>query len=81
MLLILLGLPRHLNPWEVADHKEQVQEPEGEPNRRDDVKPNQEQDQTWRQEHRRVTQKPETIGSPARNAFSVSFIPPPSEHR
>jgi hypothetical protein len=47
-LLILFGRPRRLKPREVADHEEQVQEPEGEPDRRDDTKSNQEQDQTWR---------------------------------
>ncbi len=37
-LLILFGRPRRLNPREVADHEEQVQEPEGEPDRCDDTK-------------------------------------------
>ena len=54
-----------MKPREVADHEEQVQEPEGEPDRCADAKPKQEQDQTWRQEHRGVTQKPEAIGSPS----------------
>lgn len=64
MLLILLGLQRRLNPWEVSGHEEQVHEPEGKPDGRDDTKPNQEQDQTWREEHGGITQKPEAIGSP-----------------
>ena len=72
-LIILLGLPRRLNSWEVADHKDQVQKPEGEPDRCDDMKPDQEQDQTWRQEHRGVTQQPEAIGSPGvQRPFSVA---------
>ncbi len=37
---------RRLNPWEVANHEEQVHEPEAEPDRRDGLKPNQEEDQT-----------------------------------
>lgn len=64
VLLILLGLRRRLNSWEVAGHEEQVHEPEGKPDRRDDTKPNQEQDQTWREEHRGIPKKPEPIGSP-----------------
>ena len=63
-LLILLGLPRRLNPGEVSGHEEQVHEPEGEPDRCDDRKPNQEEEQTWREEHRGITEKPEAIGSP-----------------
>lgn len=53
-----------MKPREVADHEEQVQEPEGEPDSCDDTKLEQEQDQTWCQEHRGVTQKPEAIGPP-----------------
>jgi len=64
MLLMLFGRPRRQKTREVADNKEQVQKPEGEPDRCDDRKLNQEQDQTWRQEHRGVTQKPEAIRSP-----------------
>jgi len=59
-----LGLPRGLNPWEVSGHEEQVHEPEAKPDRRDDTKPNQEQDQTWREEHHGITKKPEAIGAP-----------------
>jgi hypothetical protein len=62
--LMLLVARRRLKSREVAHHEEQVQKPEGEPDRCDDRKPNQEQDQTWRQEHRGVTHQPETIRSP-----------------
>ena len=61
---MLFGRARCLKSREVADHEEQVQKPEGEPYRCDNMEPNQEQDQTWRQEHRGVTHKPEAIRSP-----------------
>ena len=70
----LFGRRWRLKPREVADHEEQVQEPEGEPDRCDDMKPNQEQDQTWRQEHRGITQKPEAIGSPGvQRPFGLTY--------
>jgi hypothetical protein len=60
-LLMLFGRQGRLKSREVADNEEQVEKPEGEPDRCDDTKPQQEQDQTWRKEHRGVTQKPEAI--------------------
>src|SRR6267154_2629968 len=63
--LMLFSRPGRLQAREVTDHEEQVPKPEGKPDRRDDTKPNQEQDQSWRQEHRRVTEKPEAIRSPS----------------
>ena len=54
-----------LKAGEVAGYEEHVHKPEGKPDRRNDFESNQEQDQTWRQEHRGVTQKPEAIGSPS----------------
>lgn len=59
-----MGVPRRLNSWEVAEHEEQVHEPEAEPERGDGPKLNQEQDQTRRQKHSGVTQQPEAVGSP-----------------
>lgn len=61
---MLFSRPGRLKSRKVANHEEQVEEPEGKPDRCDDTKPNQEQDQTWRQEHSGVTEKPEAIRSP-----------------
>ena len=70
-----LAARRGPKPREVADHEEQVQKPEGEPDRCDEMKPKQEQDQTWRQEHRGVTQKPEAIRSPGlQRPFAVAHL-------
>src|SRR5262245_14860442 len=62
--LMLFVCSRRLKCREVSDYEEHVQKPEGEPDRCDEPKPNQKEDETWGEEHRGVTQKPEAIRSP-----------------
>jgi hypothetical protein len=59
-----LELPRGLNPGEVADHEDQVHQPECEPHRPDGKKPNREEDQARIEEQQGVTEQPEAIASP-----------------
>src|SRR4029078_3703639 len=61
--LMLIRVQRRPKFSEVPDHEEQGQKPECEPNRCDEMKPNQKQNQTGREEHCGVTQKPEAIRS------------------
>src|SRR5262245_45481883 len=57
-------LPPGRGPGEVADHEEQVHQPECEPRRPDDKKPNRKEDQARTEEQQGVTEQPETIASP-----------------
>ena len=60
---LLMGRPRRLNLWEVADHEKQVDDPECEPRRRDGQKPDREEDQAWSQEQQDASEQPEAIAS------------------
>lgn len=76
----LLGGPRRLNLWEVADHEEQVGEPECEPNRSDGNKPNREKDQARNQEQQGVTEQPEAVASPGMQRL-LGFTYPAAKRR
>lgn len=77
-ILPLLGRSRCLNFWKIADHVEQVHQPECQPNRCRYKKLNQNEDQTGCEEHHSVSQKPEAVGSPGAKQ-PLGFIYPVAE--
>jgi hypothetical protein len=54
---------RRLNAVEVADYEEHVHQPEREPRRGDDKKPDREEDQARSEEQQDASEQPETIAS------------------